>query len=539
MRTLVLIAPLALFAASADAQVDAVGRPIDGLARLAPPATPMLPASGNSPAIAGEWRLLPFVARATSSWADSVAIGDVTGDSRSDIALTTSYYFDPANDYRLFLFPQGADGTLLAPTKFPYGQTANRSSVVVMDIDGEYGSDVVVGATTGLSVFRATAAGSLMTLAPQASQAAEVMVTTDLDGNGREDLASVSWSNGGRVHFSQGNGAFQSSPWAARVQGYNSMARGDLDGDGRVDVAVASGQGLGPSIWLYRNTGSGLMEMRSLTGVCPGWYYPSVAGIGIGDVNGDGYADVVASSGGNRPGSCIQVFLADASGSFSSPIYYASYDIPETLRVVDVNGDGRSDIVTLHGGWNAIGVYLQLADGTLAQERRFPIPYASHYSAHGMDIADFTGDHCPDVAIADYNHGLVVLNGGDCTGADGAVNLKGSAPDPGAVAQLYTTDLIDVTVEHVSGPIELRDVKVDVVIRGSGIIDAGDECTEVSEKVETEQRFVCRIAQIEVGGTHTFSLPVREVGRSTLSATLSTANRDTNYLNNHLQSVLN
>jgi hypothetical protein len=42
---------------------------------------------------------------------DAVAIGDVTGDGRNDVVMTTRYYFDAANDYRLRVFVQTKTGS--------------------------------------------------------------------------------------------------------------------------------------------------------------------------------------------------------------------------------------------------------------------------------------------------------------------------------------------------------------------------------------------------------------------------------------------
>jgi hypothetical protein len=55
-----------------------------------------------------------------------------------------------------------------------------------------------------------------------------------------------------------------------------------------------------------------------------------------------------------------------------APVSYESYDIPEPIRVADVNGDARQDIVVAHGGWVALGVYLQQADGALMPEQALP-----------------------------------------------------------------------------------------------------------------------------------------------------------------------
>jgi hypothetical protein len=40
----------------------------------------------------------PYVATSVGSWPEAVAIGDLNGDLRNDVALVTSFYLDPPND---------------------------------------------------------------------------------------------------------------------------------------------------------------------------------------------------------------------------------------------------------------------------------------------------------------------------------------------------------------------------------------------------------------------------------------------------------
>ncbi|HEY5091472.1 MAG TPA: VCBS repeat-containing protein, partial [Polyangia bacterium] len=61
----------------------------------------------------------PYVAYPTGSSPQAVAIGDLDGDGRNDVALTTDYNFDPANDYMLHVFIQASDGTLKPRVQYP------------------------------------------------------------------------------------------------------------------------------------------------------------------------------------------------------------------------------------------------------------------------------------------------------------------------------------------------------------------------------------------------------------------------------------
>jgi uncharacterized repeat protein (TIGR01451 family) len=119
---------------------------------------------------------------------------------------------------------------------------------------------------------------------------------------------------------------------------------------------------------------------------------------------------VHVSVGGNKPNSWVVTRVQLPDGTLAKPYVRQSYDIPESLEVADVTGDGRGDLVVLHGGWNEMGVY-DSTPGTNPAETLYAIPYASHYGVKGLAIGDVSGDGRADVADADYNNGLVLLRG--------------------------------------------------------------------------------------------------------------------------------
>jgi hypothetical protein len=414
----IVLALLPGLACAAEPPVDIFDRPVLPDSRLTAPAWARVPdtVARNLGGPPSAWRLLPFQTRPAGSDPRAIAVGHITGQHRPDVVIATSFLVDPETDYHLLLFrPEG--GNSFQPfLKFPYGQTAtSQPSIAVLDLDGEHGLDVVVGGFAGLTRFRSTQAGTLLSSAPESTRQALALATIDLDSDGWKDVVALSGPEGGVLHRNLGNGSFQTSLWHTGTQGGNTIAQGDLDGDGDDDVVVGSGAGGATGVFAYRNAGDGsLLPLAALSGVCPGYNNGEARGVGIGDVNGDGRADIVASGGGNSPTSCIRIFHGNGSGGFGAPVYLVSYDIPQTLRIADIDGDDRDDVAVAHGGWMALGVYLQQSDGSLAPERLFPLPYASHYHAHSFEIADLDVDGCADVALADYNNGLVTLKGAGC-----------------------------------------------------------------------------------------------------------------------------
>ena len=375
------------------------------------------------PAAAADSNFQPYEAYWVGSWPDAVAIGDVTGDGRNDVVMTTHFDFDDANDYRLWVWAGRSDGELAAPVSYPTAATyaSGPDSVAVGDVTGDGRADVVLGlAGLGIQVFPQSA-GVLgePSFTPIADSGR--LRLGRLDGDARLDVATLGWgTNTVSVLLNDGAGGWRApASYPAQHGGYDDLEVGDLTGDGRDDLVVMSGQLYSaPNLSVLPQLVTGgfgaAAEYRVGTNV-------NTQGIGIGDVTGDGRKDVVASYGGNRPAASLAVFAQTSAGTLAPPAAYPSYDIPEPVEVADVDLDGRADVVTLHGGWNEAGVYRQQPGGTLGAEELSVIPYASHYEPHGLAVGDVDGNGSPDVALADYNHGLVVLR-----------NVRAAGPPPSA-----------------------------------------------------------------------------------------------------------
>ncbi len=416
---------------AAESPVDAHGRPLfddrgplwyrgdaslppvrdaSGVVRQSPlpgPGGPAVPGAELG-RLTGAFSFGAWTSHHPGSWPEAVAIGDVTGDGRPDVVMTTTFSSDPANDYRVFVYPQLPEGTLGLPTGYSYLTGASRNGIVLVDLNEDQVLDVVVGHDVGVSVLLADGAGGLQPATVHNGHSASALATVDVNLDQHADVVALSGQSIVTVFLGDGLGGFTGvqevtvgDPNAADFE------LGDLDGDSFDDLAVVSGEAV--LTVTYHDQVSGFVPGPSSY---PMGGISTCEGIGVGDVTGDGLEDVVLGRPFNSP-THLWLMIQDGSGGLSGPSTISTYDIPEPVAVQDVDGDGLEDVVVLHAGWLRAGLYLQGASG-LEPEQLFEIPYASHYSSQGLALGDISSDSCNDLAIADYNQGLVILHGSGC-----------------------------------------------------------------------------------------------------------------------------
>ncbi len=113
-----------------------------------------------------------------------------------------------------------------------------------------------------------------------------------------------------------------------------------------------------------------------------------------GDFNGDGKPDIatVQNSGS------INVLLNQGNGKFRAAVstYFSAYYLGGAVQAiaVDMNKDGKIDLVLLDAVNNSVDVLLSNGDGTFAAPTLYSV---STWSVASIDTADLNGDGYPDV----------------------------------------------------------------------------------------------------------------------------------------------
>jgi hypothetical protein len=328
---------------------------------------------------------------AGSNFGNSVAsAGDINGDGYPDVVVGANAV--SGNAGRAYIFLGGPNGLATTPASTivgPDGQGALFGASVSSagDVNGDGYSDVIVGAQFGNlgagSAYVFLGSGDGISLSPATSLTTSLDSTDtygyfghsvasagDVNGDGFSDVVVGAYAldgNSGRsyVYLGSSSGLARtasttlSPPSGAIGFGFSVASAGDVNGDGYADVVV----GGGGSTFVYSGGASGTRDspQTSLIG------YGSVLSIG-GDVNGDGFADVVVCDpSANNSAGMAWIFGGRSLGVGVAPLttlmgpsgpggnFGAS-----VAGGADINGDGIGDVIVGAPGLGAGSLYVYL-----------------------------------------------------------------------------------------------------------------------------------------------------------------------------------
>jgi hypothetical protein len=362
-----------------------------------------------------------FYAQGSNSGAMAVAIGQLIKGDNGDVVMGTGN--------GAYVYINNGDGTFKTPVL--YGPSW-IDSIVITDINGDKKNDLVMSSYSSHAVWTMLGNGKGGFTAGESFATdgyPNNLVVGDFNGDKKLDFAtSNSRGQWVTVGLGNGDGTFRSSQsygytWSGIVSG---IATADLNNDGNLDMVEAGG-GTGVGIAVLLGSSHGVFGSPISTAVgCGQANRGGVIYIAVGDVSGDGKADVVANmsnSGGGCPNNEVAVLLGSGNGKFKKPVYYSTGVTVQSYAVTlaDFNGDGKLDIVVSNAD-GSLSVLLNKGKGIYGAA--MVISAASGTGAGNIVIGDFNKDGKMDIAIAGSEIYLLLGNG------DGTFKAPISTPSP-------------------------------------------------------------------------------------------------------------
>src|SRR5205823_898632 len=171
---------------------------------------------------------------------------------------------------------------------------------------------------------------------------------------------------------------------------------GDLNGDGRPDIAY---YGEPKELVVQYNQGTNGWSSPKRWPIEDGQLTPNA--LAIGDLNGDGRADLILLADNN-----LYLLVQTADHSLAEPEKIPYSGNVKSVQILDINGDSREDLLLVN--WDSPNPFrfrLQNATGQLGPEIHFSMPPVRSYWADDLD-----GNHKTEIITIAQNSGRAQIS---------------------------------------------------------------------------------------------------------------------------------
>jgi FG-GAP-like repeat/PASTA domain len=340
-------------------------------------------------------------AYATGHPSAAVAIGDLTGDAKPDVVSANG-----SRTHTVSVLINKGNGRFRAKREF--GTGPGPQSVAIGDLNADGSPDVATANDANtVSVLFNNGDGGLRPKRDYATgRGPRSVAIDDVNGDSKPDLvtANTGGANGISVLLNTGDGTLQARRDFGPGLSPFDLAIGDLNSDGKADLATVNEGSLAgdPGLTVFVNAGDGtfpaMREYRS--------FEPS--SIEIGDVSGDGKADLLVPHSDKESGPGVFVYLNRGRGGFGAGVHHSLHGDWATggssVAVGDLNGDRKADLAVT-SRLRAVSVLVNQGDGRFQRQLDYETGFPSELA---MD--DLNGDRRRDLVVMNYSTASVLLN---------------------------------------------------------------------------------------------------------------------------------
>ncbi|MBN2747718.1 MAG: VCBS repeat-containing protein [Bacteroidales bacterium] len=228
--------------------------------------------------------------------------------------------------------------------------------------------------------------------------------TGDFNNDNKADLLVRFYYNSkNAILLNDGTGNFDSAIYVNTYSFPHQTTIADFNNDGKLDFAQShsSGTNMGNKVTVHLGNGDGTFQAYSLYTVWGNYCYT----LDAGDINKDGYSDLVVTSAGYPDG--FSILLNNGNGTFTNGSTYNTGQETRTIKLGDINNDGNLDVVVGCGAYGSgyqAEVFFGNGGTTFSNRTIYTSPVASAHVAV-RSLVDFDGDGDRDVLVnLEYNN---------------------------------------------------------------------------------------------------------------------------------------
>jgi hypothetical protein len=278
-----------------------------------------------------------------------------------------------------------------------------------------------------------------------------VILTTGVQNSGNTGMASpYIWSFRAEVE-EEGTGVFNDDVTYSAGDTPEDILVADFDNDGDQDIAVSNSGDATISVFLNNGDGTFATAVDYVTGGT------AVNSVTSGDIDGDGYIDLVAANNLLAASSNIKVLTNDGDGTFTSAGNYGNGNpyLASDIELGDIDGDGDLDLFATFDFDNTAGRYLNDGTGAFGSLN----VYSVGTQPVDIEVGDIDGDNDLDAVVTNMNSNNITIltnNGSGALSAGTLTKSVGTSPRRTILADFDDDGDVDIaTTNHNDGDISV------------------------------------------------------------------------------------